>query len=141
MPEPMADSPTLPSPSSSTDGLDLNDETDTVAPPSRKRRLSDADSHGVPKRPGGVLAGPRFHAVSDPLPRPSAPLGSGIDDWFQTNFCEIPPPVENVGFDQSIPLDIDVFSGYSISDTQENSIPTLADGACNVFRDLRTPAH
>jgi len=73
--------------------------------------------------------------VSDPLPRPSALLESGIDDWFQTNFFEFPPPVENVGFDPSIPLDIDVFSGYSFSDTQENSMPSSADGACNVFRD------
>nr|BDD37069.1 homeodoamin [Rhizopogon roseolus] len=127
IPESIENSPALPSPPSSTDGLDLSDETETVAPPSRKRRLSDVDSHGVAKRPRGVLAGPRFHAVSDPLPRPSAPLESGIDNWFQTNFFEIPPPVENVGFDQSIPLDIDVFSGYSFSDAQENSIPTLAD--------------
>nr|AGS09274.1 a1 homeodomain mating type protein [Heterobasidion annosum] len=36
---------------------------------SRKRRLSDADlSRPEPKRPRGVIQGPRAHAVSDPLP-------------------------------------------------------------------------
>jgi hypothetical protein len=133
MPESLAETPTLPSPSLTIDGLDNNDEIEIVAPPcpsvhSRKRRLSDGDSHGVAKRPRGVFSGPYVH-VSDPLPRPSVSSESGIDDWFQTNFFEIPPPVENVGFDQSTPLDIEVFSGYTLSDTQENSLPTLADSA------------
>ncbi|OJA19541.1 mating-type homeodomain transcription factor A1 [Rhizopogon vesiculosus] len=128
LPGALVETPALPSPSSTTEGLDSNDEIEIVAPPcpsgsSRKRRLSDGDSHCVPKRPRGVLTGPRVHTVSDPLPRPE----SGIDDWFQTNFFEVPPPVENVGFDQSTPLDIEVFSGYTFSDTQENSMPTLAD--------------
>src|SRR6267154_3600149 len=75
----LAETPALPSPPSSTDGLDLNDEIEIIAPPrpsagsSRKRRLSDADADGPPKRPRGVLAGPRVHAVSDPLPRSFIP--------------------------------------------------------------------
>lgn len=126
----------MPSPASTIDELHTNNEIETVAPPcpsgsSRKRRLSDADSHGVPKRPRSVLTAPRFHAVSDPLPRPSV-LESGIDDWFHTNFFEIPPPVENVGFDQSTPLDIEFFSGYTFSDTQGNFLPALVDGGCLV---------
>ncbi|OAX43040.1 mating-type protein [Rhizopogon vinicolor AM-OR11-026] len=142
-PEAVVETPALPSPLSTTDGLDSSDEIETVAPPcpsgsSRKRRLSDGDSHSVPKRPRGVLVGPRVHAVSDPLPRPE----SGIDDWFQTNFFEIPPPVENIGFDQSTPLDIEVFSGYTFSDMQENSMPTLADVPFErQVADLEVPSH
>nr|WDY60860.1 HD MAT HD1 protein [Rhizopogon salebrosus] len=145
-PESLAETSALPSPSSTTDGLDSNDEIEIVAPPcssvhSRKRRLSDGDSHGVAKRPRGVFSGPYVH-VSDPLPRPSAPFESGIDNWFQTNFFEIPPPVENVGFDQSTPLDIEVFSGYTFSDTQENSLPTLADvPSFEQVVDLEVPSH
>ncbi|KAG2155591.1 homeodomain protein 1 [Suillus clintonianus] len=140
---PSAEILSLPSPPSSSDGLDANDGVEIVAPPqpssgsSRKRRLSDTDTHAVPKRPRGLLNGPRVHAVSDPLPRASVPLEPGIDDWFQTNFFEIPGPVENVSFDQFAPLDIEVFNGYTFPDTQINSVqqpseqnytlPTLVD--------------
>ncbi|KIK49417.1 hypothetical protein CY34DRAFT_796820 [Suillus luteus UH-Slu-Lm8-n1] len=126
-PTPSADPSALPSPPSSSGGLDGNDEVQIIAPrpfsgSSRKRRLSDADAHAVPKRPRGLLVGPRVHAASDPLPRASVPLESNIDDWFQTNFFEIPDPVENVGFDQFAPVDIEVFNGYTFPDTQINSI-------------------
>nr|AGS09374.1 a1 homeodomain mating type protein [Heterobasidion abietinum] len=68
---------------------------------SRKRRLSDADiSRPEPKRPRGVLQGPRAHVVSDPLP---AGLGGDAlesllsdGDWaglFSTNH-HTPPNVE-----------------------------------------------
>lgn len=124
---PFVDASALPSPPSSSDGLDGSDEVEIVSPQpsagsSRKRRLSDADAYAVAKRPRGLLSGPRVHAVSDPLPRTSVPLESNIDDWFQTNFFEIPGPVENVGFDQFSPVDIEVFNGYSFTNTQANSI-------------------
>ncbi|KAG1904678.1 homeodomain protein 1 [Suillus fuscotomentosus] len=124
---PFADTAALPSPPSSSGGLDSNDEVQIIAsqPSSgslRKRRLSDADAHAVPKRPRDLHVGPRIHAVSDPLPRASLPLESNIDDWFQTNFFEIPGPVENVSFDQFAPVDIEVFNGYTFPDTQINSI-------------------
>ncbi|KAG2756414.1 hypothetical protein P692DRAFT_20714443 [Suillus brevipes Sb2] len=127
VPAHFADISALPSPPSSSDGLDGSDEAQIIAPQpssgsSRKRRLSDVDAHAVPKRPKGLYVGPRVHAVSDPLPRAYAPLESNIDDWFQTNFFEIPGPVENVGFDQFTPVDIEVFNGYTFPDTQINSI-------------------
>ncbi|KAG1762938.1 homeodomain protein 1 [Suillus occidentalis] len=139
---PFADTSVLPSPPSSSDGLDGSNEAQITAPQSfsgsaRKRRLSDADAPAVPKRPRGLHVGPRVHAASDPLPRATVSLESNIDDWFQTNFFEIPSPVENVGFDQFAPLDIEVFNGYTFPDTQIHSIdqpfqhkyvqPALAD--------------
>jgi hypothetical protein len=125
IPTPFADT-ALSSPPSSSDGLDGSDEVHIAPQPSsgssRKRRLSDADTHIVPKRPGGLLVGPRVHAVSDPLPRASFPVESNTNDWFQTNFFEIPGPVKNIGFDQSAPVDIEVFNGYTFPDAQINSI-------------------
>ncbi|KAG1828110.1 homeodomain protein 1 [Suillus variegatus] len=127
VPTPLADTSALPSPLSSSGGLDGNDEVQIIAPQpssesSRKRRLSDADAHAVPKRPRDLHVGPRIHAVSDPLPKVSIALESNIDNWFQTNFFEIPGPVENVGFDQFAPVDIEVFNEYTFPDTQTNSI-------------------
>jgi hypothetical protein len=127
VPTPIADTSALPSPPSSSNGLDGSDEVQIIAPqpssgPSRKRRLSDADVHAVPKRPRGLPVGPRVHAVSDPLPNASVPLESNINDWFKMNFFEIPGPVENVGFDQFAPVDIEVFNGYTFPDTQINSL-------------------
>lgn len=124
---PFADASALPSPPLSSGGLDGSDEVRIIVPQpssgfSRKRRLSDANAHTVPKRPRGLHVGPRIHAVSDPLPKSFVPLESNVDDWFQTNFLEIPGPVENVGFDQFAPVDIEVFSGYTFSDSQINSI-------------------
>jgi hypothetical protein len=122
---PFTDASALPSPPLSSNGLDGSDAVEISAPqpcpgPSQKRRLSDADAHTMPKRPRGLIAGPRVHAVSDPLPRASVSLESNI--WFQTNFFEIPGPVENVGFDQFAPVDIEVFDGYTFPNTQINSI-------------------
>lgn len=76
----------------------------------------------MPKRPRGLHVGPRIHTVSDPLPRASVSPERGIDDWFQTNFFEIPGPVENVGFDQFAPVDIQIFNGYTFPDTQTSPI-------------------
>ncbi|KAG1723433.1 homeodomain protein 1 [Suillus occidentalis] len=127
VPTPLAHISTLPSPPSSSDGLDGSGEVQVIPPqPSsrslRKRRLSDADAHAVPKRPRGLPAEPRVHAVSDSLPSASVPLESNIDDWFQTNFFEIPDPVENVGLDQFAPVDIEVFNGYTFPDNQINPV-------------------
>ncbi|KAG2156648.1 homeodomain protein 1 [Suillus bovinus] len=127
VPTSFANDSALPSPPSSSGGLDGTDEVQIIAPQqssgsSRKRRLSDADAHVVPKLPRDLHLGPRIHAVSDPLPKASIALESNIDDWFQTNFFEIPGPVENVGFDQFTPIDIEVFNGYTFPDTQINSI-------------------
>lgn len=126
-PTPFADISTLPSPPSSSGGLDSSDKLQIIAPElasrsSRKRRLSDADVYVVPNRPRGLHDGPRVHAVSDPLPKAPVHLESNIDDWFGTNFFEIPGPVENVGFDQVAPVDIEVFNGYTFPDSQINSI-------------------
>ncbi|KAG1783502.1 homeodomain protein 1 [Suillus placidus] len=153
---PVADTSALPSPPSSSDGLDGSDEVQIIAPqPSlgslRKRRLSDAGPHAVPKRPRGLHAGLRVHAVSDPLPKASVPLEPRIDDWFQTNFFEIPGPVENVGLDQFAPVDIEVFDGYTFPDTQVNSIepfqqnyiqPNLVDLTFEAkLANLEVPSH
>ncbi|KAG1757152.1 homeodomain protein 1 [Suillus lakei] len=157
VPTPFANTSALPSPPSSSDGLDGNDEVEIIPPPqsssgsSRKRRLSDADAHAVPKRPRGLPVGPRVHAVSDPLPRAYAPVEPGVDDWFQTNFFEIPGPVENVGFDQLTPVDIEVFDGYTFPDMQINSIqqpfqqdyiqPALVDLTSFETANLGDPSH
>jgi hypothetical protein len=121
------DTSALPSHPSSRDGLDDSDEVQIIVPqsssgPPRKRRLSDADADAVPKHPGNFYAGPRVHAVSDPLPRAPVPLESNIGGWFQTNFFEIPGPVENIGFDQFAPVDIEVFDEYTFPDTQIKSL-------------------
>ncbi|KAG1795777.1 homeodomain protein 1 [Suillus plorans] len=155
---PFADTSALPSPPSSSGGLDNIEEIRIIAPQlssgsSRKRRLSDAATHAVSKRPRDLHVGPRVHAVSDPLPRASVPLESNIDHWFQTNFFEIPGPVENVSFDQFAPVDIEVFNGYAFPDTQINSVgqpfqqkciqPALVDLASFEAKltDLEVPSH
>ncbi|KAG2076874.1 hypothetical protein BDR04DRAFT_1089142 [Suillus decipiens] len=154
-PTPFAGPPALPSPPSSSTGLDGSDEVQIIAPQSssgssRRRRLSDADAHVAPKHPRSLHVRPRVHAVSDPLPKASAPMESNIDDWFQTNFFEIPGPVENVAFDQFAPVDIEVFDGYTFPDAQINSIeppfqqkfiqPALVDVA-SFEAKLKVPSH
>ncbi|KAG5638549.1 hypothetical protein DXG03_004102 [Asterophora parasitica] len=87
---------------------------------SRKRRLSDADSQGVPKRPRGLAVGPRMHAVSDPLPMSSALIeASSIDGWFNAHFG-IPTPVVVDALDESEQLDVQVFN-YSIEHSDSPS--------------------
>jgi hypothetical protein len=158
VPTPFVDISTLPSPPSSSNGLDGSDEVQVIAPQptpwsSRKRRLSDADAHAVPNRPRDLHVGPRVHAVSDPLPRASVPLELNIDDWFQKNFFEIPEPVEIVSFDQFAPFDIEVFNGYTFPDTQispteqffqKNCIqPALVDPKSSEAKlaNLEVPSH
>lgn len=69
----------------------------------RKRRLSDPDSQGAPKRPKNVLSGPRLHAVSDPLPSTFT-----LSTWFERNFgIPCAPTVEEP--DLSLPFDVDLY--------------------------------
>ncbi|KAG5723904.1 hypothetical protein E4T56_gene9798 [Termitomyces sp. T112] len=53
---------------------------------SRKRRLSESDGQGAPKRPRGAPAASRLHVVSDPLPMPPSTSFdsevSDLDNWF-----------------------------------------------------------
>ncbi|KAF5385403.1 hypothetical protein D9615_001302 [Tricholomella constricta] len=87
---------------------------------SRKRRLSDADGQGAPKRPRGLPTGPRLHAVSDPLPMTSALFeASSMDDWFNIHFG-IPNPVIVDALDTSQLLDVEVFK-YSVADEETPS--------------------
>ena len=113
----------LPSPPSSTDGIDDSSPeplpVDSTQPDtkalSHKRRLSDADSVGVPKRPCTSIAGPRLHAVSDPLPRSIA--DHSIDDWYNANFnalFDIPPPVDATEPDFSTPWEVEMFRDYNL---------------------------
>ncbi|GLB35907.1 hypothetical protein LshimejAT787_0301950 [Lyophyllum shimeji] len=104
----------LPSPAASVDEpLQAPGAADPVAPlvpstisatPNRKRRLSDSDGQGAPKRPRNLPVGPRLQAVSDPLPLSSALFdASAFDGWFQKNFdLQSPPQVGEIspcGFD------------------------------------------
>lgn len=93
--------------------LDLEPSVTSV-PVRRKRRLSDADAQGPPKRPVGLTVGPRLRPVSDPLPRPSAFLQSlESPDW---NFDDIvldfniPDAVTSQPLDPSEPVHIELFN-------------------------------
>uniref|UniRef100_S5RTG8 A1 homeodomain mating type protein n=1 Tax=Heterobasidion irregulare TaxID=984962 RepID=S5RTG8_9AGAM len=107
LPPPIQEPTPLPSSSTHTRHISQPNVETTERPASpvpfisRKRRLSDADlSRPEPKRPRGVLQGPRAHVVSDPLP---AGLGGDTlesllsdGDWaglFSTNH-HTPPNVE-----------------------------------------------
>ena len=86
--------------------------TDSIPVPltsSRKRRLSDADGQGLPKRPRNLAVGPRMHAVSDPFPMSSALFeASSMDDWFHSNFG-ITNAFHIDELDTTLPLDVEVF--------------------------------
>nr|AGS09160.1 a1 homeodomain mating type protein [Heterobasidion irregulare] len=108
LPPPIQEPPPLPSSPTPTRHLPQPNVVETTELPaspapciSRKRRLSDADlSRPEPKRPCGVIQGPRDHAVSDSLPAglegdTLESLLSG-EDWaglFSTNH-HTPPNVE-----------------------------------------------
>ncbi|KAF8833418.1 hypothetical protein BDN67DRAFT_1072939 [Paxillus ammoniavirescens] len=84
---------------------------------SRKRRLSDADADGIPKRPRGPGACPRLQTVSDPLPRSNVESEYSVDEWFNTNFdalFALPPPVDATEPDFSAPWEVQLFSNYDI---------------------------
>ncbi|KAH7886126.1 homeodomain protein 1 [Phlebopus sp. FC_14] len=83
----------------------------------RKRRLSDEGAESFPKRPRSLDAGPRPHAVSDPLPKSAAANELGVDDWFKSNFGSffaLPSPVDSGAPDHSTPLEVEFFSDYRI---------------------------
>ena len=87
-----------------------------ILPRSRRRRLSEINQQTLPKRPRGLPAASRLQAVSDPLPRTTAP-GEGIDNWFQTNFTtlfDFPAPVNCLDFDSSALWEVNLFDGYSL---------------------------
>ncbi|KAG1864759.1 homeodomain protein 1 [Suillus subalutaceus] len=116
VPTPFADTSALPSPPSSSGGVDGRS--------SRKRRLSDADVHSVPKRPRGLHVGPRVHTAS-------IPLGSNIDNWFQTNFFEIPV----------LPLlTFEVYNGYTFPDNQINPLNKITSFEAKLV-NLEVPSH
>ena len=121
----------FPSPTSGTDGIDVpsDDGSPELSPvhstqpktnevlPFRKRRLSDADATGIPKRPYDSMAAPRLHTVSDPLPRSNMENEYSIDDWFNTNFDAlfvIPPPVDATEPDFSASWEVELFKDYNI---------------------------
>ncbi|KAF5384831.1 hypothetical protein D9615_001300 [Tricholomella constricta] len=81
----------LPSPASSLDEplQTLIEAAPSAVPtrPNRKRRLSDSDGQGAPKRPRNLPVGPRLQSVSDPLPLSSALFdASAFDGWFLQHF-------------------------------------------------------
>nr|AGS09312.1 b1 homeodomain mating type protein [Heterobasidion parviporum] len=54
----------------------------------RKRRLSDASSDAVSKRPRNMRSGPRTQTVSDPFPRAVHEFAQDtvfLEDWYQTS--------------------------------------------------------
>ena len=116
----------LPSPPSSTDDIDEPSDHSSSEFPlalpetdkallSRKRRLSDADVTGIPKRPRNPMTAPRLHTVSDP--RSNMENEYSIDDWFNTNFdalFAIPPPVDATQPDFSAAWEVELFKDYNI---------------------------
>jgi hypothetical protein len=121
----------FPSPSSSTDGLDIpsddgspeitpvhctQPETNTVLP-CRKRRLSAVDAPGIPEHPRDPMTVSRLHTESDPLLRSNMENEYSIDDWFNTNFdalFAIPPPADVTKPDFSASWEVELFKDYSI---------------------------
>ncbi|KDQ63284.1 hypothetical protein JAAARDRAFT_53510 [Jaapia argillacea MUCL 33604] len=82
---------------------------------SRKRRLSDADAQGAPKRPRASQHGFRPQAVSNPLPM-SRSLSFGDDPIFGwENMFNFEPPasVTTEELDSSA-IDVEVFSNWQI---------------------------
>ncbi|KAG6380871.1 C-terminal domain of homeodomain 1-domain-containing protein [Boletus reticuloceps] len=121
----------LPSPPSSTDGIDESShhsspvlpyahstlpETNGVLP-SHKRCLSDPDATGIPKCPHGSMAAPHLQSVSDPSPRSNMENEHSIDDWFNANFdalFAIPPPVDATEPNFTAGWEVELFKDYSI---------------------------
>jgi len=90
----------------------------------RKRRLSDADTTRLPKRPRASMAGP-LHAVSDPLPLATPESELSIDEWFKTNFdalFALPPPVDVTEPDHSTQWEVELFNNYIIPEDPRKSL-------------------
>ncbi|KAG5353672.1 hypothetical protein C0989_003809 [Termitomyces sp. Mn162] len=62
---------------------------------SLKRRLSESDGQGAPKRPRGTPIASRSHVVSDPLPMPPSTSFdsevSNLDNWFNAQLGALSP--------------------------------------------------
>ncbi|KAF5385402.1 hypothetical protein D9615_001304 [Tricholomella constricta] len=98
---------------------------------SRKRRLSDADGQGAPKRPRNLPIGPRMQAVSDPLPIASALFeASSMNDWFNAHFG-IPNPVVVDALDMGEALDLEVFDYSVFADTPSTVSESLSRESCS----------
>ena len=100
----------------SSDVSSMDPKPSTPSPANRKRRLSDADAQGPPKRPRGVAVGSRLHAVSDPLPMSSAIVQASellnLNDFgFDFENFDFP---STEPLDPSVPLDIEVFDWTSV---------------------------
>jgi hypothetical protein len=108
-----------PSTLSSSDYIPPNASSD-VAPTvpisnTRKRRLSDADSQGIPKRPRALLpVGPRLQTVSDPFPMSPA-MSESLNpfSWWSEAF-EMPEPATTDAFDPSDDLDVGLWCTSNI---------------------------
>ncbi|KIM88656.1 hypothetical protein PILCRDRAFT_813627 [Piloderma croceum F 1598] len=115
----------LPSPSASAEGhhLDycassnmspIDPKPSTPSHISRKRRLSNADVQGPPKRPRGLTVRPRLHTVSDPLPISSTVVQAlEVQNWNMPNFefnFELPNTVISQPLDPSVPIDVEFFN-------------------------------
>ncbi|KAG6815913.1 hypothetical protein H0H87_010316 [Tephrocybe sp. NHM501043] len=124
----------LPSPATSIDEplqaveplISLSAASPPPVVPSRKRRLSESDGQGLPKRPHNLSAATRLHAVSDPRSLSSNLLfdESSFDGWFQQTFGE--PEIGEISP-----------SGFSIE------LGSLSDFDCNTPAATRsvTPEH
>jgi hypothetical protein len=105
------------------------DSASAVSVANRKRRLSDADSQGAPKRPRNALSGPRLHAVSDPLSSPST-----LSAWFGNHFG-IASPATVDELDLSLPFDVEL---YDYSNTTASAI---LSGATGPSMSISAPSH
>ncbi|KAG6910540.1 hypothetical protein DXG01_009959 [Tephrocybe rancida] len=91
---------------------------------SRKRRLSDADGQGAPKRLCNLFTSPRLQTVSDPLPMAPSALFEvpDIDNWLNTNFGAS-SPVNVDPLDDALGLELDFYT-YSASEVGTPSTAT-----------------
>ncbi|KAI9570246.1 C-terminal domain of homeodomain 1-domain-containing protein [Boletus coccyginus] len=108
----------------------------------RRRRLSDADTTRLPKRPRDSMAGPPLHAVPDPLPLTTLESERSIDEWFKTNFdalFALPPPVDVTEPDHSTQWEVELFNNYIIpEDPQKTLTPSIQDNRISSSTDLTT---
>ncbi|KAI0964033.1 hypothetical protein AcW1_000951 [Taiwanofungus camphoratus] len=98
--------------------VETSNATVQSAPLRRKRRLSDTHDCPYPKRPCSLPAGPRLHAVSDPLPlvvNEDAERSSVLNSWSMFNF-DSPEVVSIAHPDPSAIFDIEVSNGW-VSDS------------------------
>ncbi|KAF8545987.1 hypothetical protein OG21DRAFT_1518416 [Imleria badia] len=101
-----------------------------------ERRLSDADTTRLPKRPRDSMAGLRLHTVSDPLPLSTLESEHSIDEWFKTNFA-LPPPADVTQPDHSTQWEVELFNNYTIPQyLQEAVTPPIQHNQISSSTDL-----